>query len=826
MNLIDLPVNAALPQLRDALSAQGAAVLIAPPGAGKTTAVPLALLGEDWLKDQKIIMLEPRRLAARTAARRMANSLGEEVGQTIGYRMRLDTKVSAATRIEIVTEGVFQRMICDDPELAGVACVIFDEFHERSLDADFGLALALDVRAALRDDLRVLVMSATLDGARVSKLMGDAPLVESQGRMFPVEMRYAPRRADQRIEEAMAAAIRKALIEDEGSILAFLPGQAEIRRVAERLDGKLPANAFVAPLFGAMDIRDQDMAVQPAPNGKRKIVLATALAETSITIDGVRIVIDSGLARLPQFEPALGISRLETKRASRASITQRAGRAGRTAPGIAIRLWQEEQTATLPAFEAPEICQADLSSFLLNCRSWGVQGPDALALLDQPPIAHVKEAEKLLTQLGALDEAGHLTPIGKSLANIGLEPRLAAMVLAGRNEADCTARAFLAMLIGERGLGGNGVDLSTRFERAWRDKTPRAKQLRSLAERVANSAGVKKNAIAAKQKSDLADVGQMLCAAYPDRVAMRRSQSSADYIMVNGRGVSLDETDPLAAHKYIIVTDMIGAAKSARIMAAAPLSEDEITVNFGDKIEDIDQFNFDPKTAKLTRRLSRKLGAIALTTTTAPIEPSAQTTAALVSAIGQYGLSILPWSKEIKSQLGRLQWLSKTLGADWPDFSDEALLKTVDEWLEPFLAGKTALTQLSATDLSNALMSRLPYELQRTIGALAPTHFTAPTGSHIPLTYGAEGEAPVLSIRVQELFGLATHPAIGGGKIPLTIELLSPAHRPIQITKDLPSFWQGSWSDVRADMRGRYPRHEWPIDPAVAQPTRRAKPRK
>ncbi|KPB01884.1 ATP-dependent helicase HrpB [Ahrensia marina] len=818
MKLNDLPVLDVIPEIKIALSEQYKAILIAPPGAGKTTAVPLKLLQEDWLAGKKIIMLEPRRLAARTAARRMAASLDEPVGQTVGYRMRFDTKVSANTKIEIVTEGVFQRMIVDDPELGGVGCVIFDEFHERSLDADFGLALTLDVMEALREDLRLLIMSATLDGPRVSAFLDEAPIIESKGRMHPVDIKYLPRNADQRIEDTMAGAIRKMLMEEEGSILAFLPGQAEIRRTAERLDGRLPDNVFVAPLFGAMDICDQDKAVEPPPSGQRKVVLATSLAESSITIDGVRIIIDSGLARLPSFEANLGISRLETKRASIASVTQRAGRAGRTAPGIAVRLWQEEQTAALPDFEQPEIMQTDLSALLLDCVSWGVSGPEALRFLDQPPKAHIDEARKLLIELGAIDPTGAITAKGKIIGALGLEPRLAAMIAAGTSRQDCECRSMLGLLMGERGLGGNDVDLAARFERVWRDNSTRARSAKQMAGNMAKK-------VEAVSNGGEVSVGLMLCDAFPDRLARRRDNRQGSYVLTNGRGVMIDETAALASHQFLVVTDLIGSAANARIVSAAAIEENEVTDFFADQISERDYFTFDKATSRLKGQRKRQLGAITLSAVPLTVEPGEATTDALVAAVRQYGLGILPWGKKSTELKARLAWLHAHQG-DWPNMSDDALCDALEEWLAPFLAGKTRLTDLADNDIASGLMTLVPYQLHMQLDELAPTHYVVPTGSKIPLTYNADGAAPVLSVRVQELFGLATHPAICNGKVPLTIEMLSPAHRPIQLTQDLPGFWSGSWRDMRADMRGRYPRHEWPEDPAQAAPTRRAKPRK
>lgn len=816
----DLPVLEVLPALGDALSEKGSAVLVAPPGAGKTTAVPIALLDQPWLGDQKIILLQPRRLAARTAARRMASTLADKVGGLVGYRIRLDTKISAATKIEIVTEGVFQRMISEDPTLEGVGCVIFDEFHERSLDADFGLALVLDVRSALREDLRLLVMSATLDGAAVAGLIGDADVIESQGRMYPVDIRYSPRPANQRIEETMASAIRKALIEEEGSILAFLPGQVEIRRTQAQLEGKIPANTFVAPLFGAMDIRDQDLAVQSPQKGQRKIVLATALAETSMTIDDVRIVIDSGLARLPSYEAALGISTLVTKRASQASITQRAGRAGRTSPGIAIRLWQQAQTNALPDFDTPEIMQADLSTLLLDCLAWGVTGPSELQFIDQPPAPHVAEASKLLSSLGAVDGAGKLTIKGKALSKIGLEPRLASMVLEGKNKNDRLRRAFLGLLLSERGLGGNSSDIALRFERAWSEKSGRAIGLRKLAERIVS------NISASERSGDEASVAMMLCDAFPDRVAKARAGQIGQFIMANGRGIMVDETDPMARSEFVVAADIIGSAKTARATGLVAIDERDLLARFEAEIISRDFYTFEKQSGRLTCRAARKLGAITLSQAAMPLSPGLETEAALIEAVSQYGLRILPWSKATTGLRARLSWLHKAIGAPWPDMSDVQLLAGLSEWLAPFLAGQIDFKSLAEGGLKDALLSGVPSELRYDMDRLAPSHFTVPTGSSIALTYGPDGEAPVLSVRVQELFGLKTHPAIGNGNIPLIVEMLSPAQRPIQLTQDLPAFWQGSWSDVRADMRGRYPRHEWPENPSEAVPTRRAKQRK
>ncbi len=818
-SLPDLPVTRILPQLDAALAAHASAVLVAPPGAGKTTLVPLHFLNASWRGDGMIVLLEPRRLAARAAARRMAQLLGEEPGETVGYRMRLESKVSAKTKILVVTEGVFARMILDDPDLKGIAAVLFDEFHERSLDADFGLALALDVQAALRDDLKILVMSATLDGARVASLLGDAPIIESEGRAFPVDIRHRDRKPDERIEDVMVKAIREALADETGSILAFLPGQGEIERTAGILEKFLPANIILAPLYGAMEGRDQDAAIKPAPAGHRKVVLATSIAETSITIDGVRVVIDSGLARLPKYEPATGLTRLETVRTSRASADQRAGRAGRTEPGIAIRLWHQGQTASLPAFSPPEILEADLSGLVLDAAAWGVTDPATLSLLDKPPLPALKEAKALLSRLGALDEAGRLTTDGEAMRSLALPARLAHMVAEAGKRGEALRAAELAVLLTERGLGGNETDLDTRMSRFRNDRSDRALRAKGLAKRLAANVPNKGEAAGSSPNSN---VGRILIDAYPDRIAKARG-ATGQFLLANGRGGEVDPAISLSRASWLVVADMSGKAGRARVLSAAEVSESEIRNALGSRIESGRQVVYDAEKNALRAREAVRIGAIALSEKPLAAPSGVSADEGVIAAVREHGLQILPWGKEAEILRRRLGWLYRGLGDPWPSMDDDNLIERLDDWLLPFLTGEAQLDRIPAHVLKNGLMSLVPFDLQRLVDQLAPTHFEVPTGSNIPIRY--DTEEPVLAVRVQELFGLGIHPAIANGKVPLLLELLSPAHRPIQITRDLPGFWQGSWADVRSDMRGRYPRHVWPEDPANAEATRRAKPR-
>lgn len=831
VTLPDLPVTAALPALTRALAERSSAVLVAPPGAGKTTLVPLALLDQPWRGDSRILVLEPRRLAARAAARRMAELLGEEPGGTVGYAMRMESRQSARTRILVVTEGILARMILDDPELPGVAAVLFDEFHERSLDGDFGLALALDVQGALRPDLRLLVMSATLDGARVAALLGGAEVVESRGRSFPVDIRYRERPAATPVEDEMAKAIRAALAEEPGSLLAFLPGQREIERTAERLAGQLPAEVDIFPLYGQLDARTQDAAIRPAAAGRRKVVLATAIAETSITIDGVRVVVDSGLSRLPKYEPASGLTRLQTVRVSKASADQRAGRAGRTEPGVAIRLWRAEQTSALPAFTPPEILEADLSGLVLDCAAFGVADPATLAFLDPPPAPALAEARSLLVALGAVDAGGRLTAAGRAMRRLALPARLAHMVAQAAETGDAGRAAELAVLLTERGLGGDQADLDRRLARFRQEKSPRAHAARQLAERLAQQVAPHPSRQAGRRSRQedqerslpsAAPAGLLLLHAWPDRVAKARGERGR-FLLANGSGAMLDPADPLAGEAFLVVAELQGKAQNARITAAAAVAEADIRRQLGQRIERRTETLFDAQRRSVRVRESERLGAILLSERMLPAPSGDAADRAILEALRAHGLGLLSWTRETEALRQRLDWLYGRLGAPWPDVSDDALLAGLDQWLLPFLGGEPSFDRIGPAALRDGLMSLVPHELQRRLDRLAPTHFAAPSGSRVLIDYS--GEAPLISIRVQELFGLAAHPAIGEAAVPLTVELLSPAHRPIQTTRDLPGFWRGSWADVRSDMRGRYPKHVWPDDPLRAEPTSRAKPR-
>ncbi len=819
-DLPQLPVTEALPALLAALEAGCNAVLVAPPGAGKTTLAPPALLSCSFAQKGTILLLEPRRLAARAAARRMAQLFGEEPGETVGYAMRMERKVSGRTRILVVTEGILARMILDDPELPGIAAVIFDEFHERSLDGDFGLALALDAQGALRPDLRLVVMSATLDGARVAGLLGDAPVIRSDGRSFPVDIRHVERSAGVAVEDAVAVAISDALASEDGGILAFLPGQREIGRVAERLVGRIGPAVDIAPLYGQLDARAQDAAIKPAEAGRRKVVLATSIAETSITIDGVRVVIDCGLSRVPRYEPASGLTRLETVRVSRASADQRAGRAGRTQPGLAIRLWRAQQTAALAPYTPPEILEADLSSLMLDCAAFGVADPSTLRFLDPPPAPALAEARTLLMTLGAIDADGGITPSGRTMRGLALPVRLAHMVAEGGTTGHGRQAADLAVLMTERGLGGDGADLERRMQRFAAERSPRATAARQLAGRLARAMP---SPPPTSDKGEAGDgAGALLLHAWPDRVAKARGERGR-FLLANGSGAMVDPADPLAGEAFLVVADMQGAAQNARITAAAAIGEADIRAVLGARLERRRGSDFDVERGAVRVREQVRLGAIVLSEQKLPPPQGAEADRAIVDAVARHGLSLLPWSENSEALRARLGWLHAAISAPWPDVSDAALLASLDDWLLPFLTGESAMARIGASALASGLMSLLPHDMRRRIDTAAPTHFEAPSGNRAPIRY--DGETPVLSIRVQELFGLRKHPAIGGGAVPLTLELLSPAHRPIQTTRDLPAFWSGSWADVRAEMRGRYPKHVWPQDPARATATARAKPR-
>lgn len=811
-----LPIDAVLPDLLQTLQDHKNAVLVAEPGAGKTTRVPLALLDAPWRQSGKILVLEPRRLAARAAAGRMAAELGEKAGETVGYRVRMETRVSARTRIEVITEGVFTRLILDDPELTGIAAILFDEFHERSLDGDLGLALALDVQSALREDLRLLPMSATLDAAAISNLLGNAPVLESKGRSFPVATHYLGRDPNVRVEPQIVRAIHHALNEETGSLLVFLPGQGEIRRVADLLSGKIPNHCKVAPLYGGLDAKAQDEAIRPAENGTRKIVLASAIAQTSLTIEGVRVVIDSGLARVPRYEPQTGLTRLETVRVSRASADQRRGRAGRTEPGVCYRLWDEAQTMALPAAEAPEILEADLTGLVLDLAAWGTLDPASLTFADPPPAAAWNEAKSLLSDLHAIDASGRFTREGKALSKLPLHPRLAHMVIEGIARGLGHTAALVALCLSEPGLGGRDPDLRARLRALRHDKGQRAKDGRALAARWLKQAG------GGGTEIDIESAGLLLALAYPDRIAQARGQTGR-FRLANGRGAELEHTHALAGERFVVVADIQGKAANGRIQLCAPISKEEIEDLFaGDIVEEEDvQLTTDGalKARRVTRYKAVELQAVAIKSAS----PDAVETA-LIKEIRRRGISRLPWSKDQVRLRKRVAYARENGAADLPDLGDPSLLDTLERWLQPYLSGLTTINAVDAEVLGNALSGLLPYDASARLDALAPSHFTAPTGSKVPIDYGSAA-GPSLSIRVQELFGLKEHPSVCGGKLPLILELLSPAQRPIQVTKDLPGFWAGSWADVKADMKGRYPKHPWPDDPTEAEATRRAKPR-
>ena len=816
-----LPIDDVLDEVRTALAASASAVLVAPPGAGKTTRVPLALMNESWLRGRKILVLEPRRIAARAASERMAHSLSEAVGERIGLRARLVSKSGPKTRIEVVTEGVFTRMILDDPELSGVGAVLFDEFHERSLDADLGLALALDCQRGLRDDLRILPMSATLDGARVAQLLGDAPLIISEGRAFPVDTRYLGRDANARIEDQMADAVMRALREESGSILAFLPGQSEIRRVEERLAARISDPSIVlAPLYGAMDMKAQDLALEPAPTGLRKVVLATSIAETSITIEGVRVVIDSGLARVPRFEADVGVTRLETVRVSRAAADQRRGRAGRTEPGVCFRLWDEPQTQSLPAFAEPEIRSADLAALLLDCAEWGTADPRSLSWIDPPSATAVEAGREELTELEAFDAEGCITAIGRRLRTLPLPPRLARMVISAAELGHAEDAAEIAAVIVERGLGGNDADLAHRLDGFRRDRSRRARDMRKLAVGWARIASAGRSA--QEPREDMS-VARLLALAFPERLGKARS-APGQFLLANGRGANVDATHSLARSPFLVAAELSGSAASTRILLAAAADEADILAAAGKRIRESDEVEFDQGAVALRSRHVRRLEAILLANEPRTVMPSDETASLLADGIAKLGLGSLPWTKAQIQLRDRVGFVRAAGGKEWPDLTEAALAKTVVEWLAPFLAGKTKLSEIGVDDLGAALDALLPWSLKRRLEEEAPTHFEAPTGNRYAIDYETTG-APALHIRVQELFGLTQHPSIAHGKLPLTLHLLSPAHRPIQITRDLPGFWKGSWAAVKAEMKGRYPRHSWPDDPALAAPTVRAKPR-
>ena len=814
---MSLPVLEVLPQIVAALRANAPVTLVAPPGAGKTTAVAPALLAEDWAQAGRIILLSPRRLAARAAAERMAEVAGEGVGGTIGYRTRMDSRVSARSRIEVVTEGIFTRTIIADPELAGIAAVFFDEVHERSLEGDLALALTLEAREALRPDLRLVLMSATLDGAAYDAIIPGLTRITSEGRMFPVALRHIGRATGVRVEDAVAAAIRSALATEDGSVLAFLPGAAEIERTAERLMGHLPADVDVHRLYGARDGGDERAAIAPAPVGRRKIVLATSIAETSITIDGVRVIVDSGLARRPRYDRAIGMTRLVTERASQAAVTQRAGRAGRTAPGVAIRLWEAAETAGRPRFDPPEILESDLAGLVLDCARWGVADPAALRWLDPPPAAAVAQAQARLLALGVIGADSRPTPHGERVAALPLPPALAHMVIAADAMGLGQLAAEIAAVLTERGLGGRSADLDDRLRLWRRDRGVRADAARRLADRWWRAAGGA--ATVADPPGDAA--GRVLALAFPDRIAQRRG-GGATFLMANGRAVTLPTDDALSGATWIVVGDASGAAAGARLLLGATLAAESIETVAASQITTTSRIAFDPATSGVIAESRRRLGAITLARQPMQRPDPEAVATALLAGVQAHGLAILPWGETSQRLRDRSAFARRYGMTALADPGDAALLASLDDWLAPLLTGLRRLDGVTDAGLADALRHRIGWAALRRLDDFAPDDFVTPAGSRHAIEYAA-GAGPAVDVRVQALFGLASHPNLGDGQVPLTLRLTSPAGRPVQVTTDLPGFWAGSWADVRRDLRGRYPRHPWPEDPANAPPTLRTK---
>lgn len=822
-----LPIDSLLPAIRTTLAEHVSLVIEAPPGAGKTTRVPPALLDTAWLQGRKLVMLEPRRLAARAAAHFMAVKLGEHIGETVGYRVRMDTRVGPRTRIEVVTEGVLTRLLQSDPALGDYGLVIFDEFHERSLHTDLALALILEARHALRPDLRIVAMSATLDSAPVAELLGGAPRLVSEGRSFPVDTRYQPLVPRAPVEAQVANAVRRVLAEESGSLLVFLPGGGEIRRVVKMLDENLPSGTDVVPLHGDLPQEQQDAAILPAASGRRKIVLATSIAETSLTIEGVRVVVDAGYARVPRFEPVSGLTRLATVRVSRASADQRRGRAGRLEPGVCYRLWSEGER--LEAQTAPEILQADLAPLALELAQWGVTDAARLTWLDPPPSAALAQARELLQELEALDADGRITAHGRSLVELPLHPRLAHMVAGGERRGSGWLACLLAAVLSERDIVAGGIKHAGVVERVrLLSAQPAAdagvdrrnlKRVQAVARDIARQAGIAPQADVAADQA-----GPLLALAYPDRIAKRRAGSQPRYLLANGRGAYLSDDDPLRSAEWLAVAALDGNPRAARIFLAARTDEREMRELFAAQIVARDRIDWDEDQGAVRAARELCLGAIILEQR--PLaEPDAQKVAALMlAAIRRRGLDCLPWSAELRNWQARVLLLRRVQGDSWPDVSDAALLRSLEQWLAPYLAGSTRLMQLAGVPLKQALEALLDFHQRRALNELAPTQVTVPTGRRVPLDYTL-GDTPVLAVRVQEMFGLAQTPAIAAGRMPLVLHLLSPAGRPLQVTRDLAGFWKSSYRDVKKDMQGRYPKHPWPDDPLHAEPTRRGKRR-
>lgn len=842
-----LPIDEVLPALRVALADAGGAVLVAPPGAGKTTRVPLDLLAAPWRTDGRILVLEPRRIAARAAAQQMSRLLGEEVGRTVGYRVRHESRVGAQTRIEVITEGILTRLVQDDPSLEGVAAVLFDEFHERHLTADLGLALTLDARAALRPDLRILVMSATLEASGVARLLGDAPVIASAGRAFPVETRWRPQRERVPLAAGVAHAVREAWNDTEGDVLVFLPGLAEIERARSALEGSAElAGAEVLALHGSLSLPEQDRVLRRT-GGRRRVVLSTAIAETSVTLPDVRVVVDAGLARVPRFAARSGMTRLETTRVSRASADQRRGRAGRTAPGICIRLWDEGTHAQLLERAVPEILDADLAPLALELACAGIADAAQLRWMDAPPAGALAAGRTLLTELGALGADGRVTAHGTAMAALGIAPRLAHLVLAGDAQGDGRVACELAALLAERDVLRReatelDADLRSRLA-ALHDPRAHPEADRGRLERVRQDAQALHRALGREDASrrdargrgdgagsaplaapDPTLVGALLAHAFPDRIAMRRSGAEPRYLLRNGRGARLRDGDPLGREPFLVVADLDGDSAESRIWLAAPLDEEAVRAAAAGAIGTERVVRWDARSARVVALERERLGALVLRERELREVAPEEIAAALLDAVRAAGLSLLTWSPAARALRERLAFAHGVEPDRFPDVSDAALLESLEAWLTPTLAGVRRLVDLARADLAGAMLAWLPWEARARLDRVAPSHIEVPSGSRIAVDYTAPAE-PVLAVRLQEVFGLTETPRVGDGRVALTLHLLSPAHRPVQVTRDLASFWRTGYFDVRRDLKGRYPRHPWPDDPLTAPATRRAKPR-
>jgi ATP-dependent helicase HrpB len=833
-----LPIDEALPALTGALTTHTRVLLQAPPGAGKSTIVPLALLDAAWVGPRKILMLEPRRIAARAVAARMAQLLGETVGRTVGYRTRLDTRVSRETRIEVVTEGILTRMLQSNPELPEMACVIFDEFHERSLNADLGLALTVESQQTLREDLRILVMSATLDLLPLARLLNDAPMILAEGRSYEVATHYVPRRPDLHLELQTAQVVRRALAENDGDILCFLPGAAEIGRVQRALDGAgLERGVDILPLYGELAGDAQEAALAPAAPGRRKVVLSTTLAETSLTIEGIRVVVDTGMRRYAEFDPATGMSHLVTGRVSQAAADQRRGRAGRLSAGVCYRLWSEGTQATLAPHTAPEITHADLAPLALELACWGAADASSLCWLDPPPSAPLAQARDLLGQLEAIDAAARITPHGRALAVAGAHPRLAHMLVKSRAMQAPRLASDLAAILSERDIlrsaaGARDVDLRLRVNAMRGDARSLPPGIdvdhRALAQAKRNSADWQRRFAAGI--SDTADAhevtGILLALAYPDRIGRARGDDGR-YVLANGRGARFAEPQALSKSEFIVAAELDGAEREARIFLAAPLQLADIERLFSAHIIESAEIGWDPREQKVDARRVRRLGELILQSRDIRDPDPDAVQRAVLSGMRDLGIAALPWTKDLRQWQARVALLLEYAvpGPEpWPDLSDAALQATLDEWAPPWIAGFTRRDHFARMDLGNALRSRLSYAQNSLLDSEAPTHVVVPSGSRIPIDY-LDGEVPTLSVRLQEMFGMSATPSIAGGRLPLLLKLLSPAGRPVQVTRDLASFWNRGYHEVKKDLKGRYPKHFWPDDPYTAPPTRRARPR-